>query len=293
MKLLYYILCLYSALFSLLLIRKPFISNNLLFQHIDVDLIDYNGETRLQMGYYPDRKRSIVYEISYHRDVKEMISYFYQVMIAVALLHSKNIIHGDLKPENTCWNGQYLKLIDFGESVYYGRDHGSPIKANNSGSKKRIKAEEDKDEEDESQEEIGEDEDSIIPKHKRRITPGHAAPEILNGSRCTLESDVYSLGVLLGRILMTSLNVSDYYHFIEEKDIKMINRLSSSIGLSSFGKLIVRLISEEPSNRPTSREAFLEFNEMIKASFKYSKMQKSLHDKFYSIFESTCSTLNN
>ena len=239
------------------------------------------------MGYYPDRKRSIVYRISYHRDVKEMISYFYQVMIAVALLHSKNIIHGDLKPENTCWNGQYLKLIDFGESVYYGRDdHGSPIKANNSGSKKRIKTEEDKDEEDESQE-IGEDEDSFFPKHKLRITPGHVAPEILNGSRCTFESDMYSLGVLLGRILMTSLNVSDYYHFIEEKDIKMINRLSSSIGLPSFGKLIIRLISEEPSNRPISREAFLEFNQMIKASFKYSKMQKPLHDKFYSHFEST------
>ena len=260
-------------------------------QNVDVDLIEYKGETQLQMGYYPDKNRSLFSRIWYNKDGKEMMSYFYQIMLAVAILHSKNIIHGDLKPENTCWNGQHLKLIDFGESVYHGRDHGSPIKTTQTNSKKRIKTEEDKDEEEESQE-GSQDEDSIFPKHKQRITPGHAAPEIFKRSGCTFGTDMYSLGVLIGRVLMVSLNVSDYYHFIEKKDMKMINRLSLSILLPSFGKLITRLISEEPSNRPTSREAFLEFNEMIKNSFKYFRIQKSLHDKFYSNFESNCSTLN-
>lgn len=253
--------------------------------NLDFKLIEYSGETRLQMGYYPDKKRSIFDMVSYGEDGKEVLSYFYQVMAAVSIMHSKNIIHGDLKPENTCWNGQYLKLIDFGESIYDNRNHGSLNKKIQFYSKKRLEKQQENTKEEENEDE---DERMILPKRKPKITLGHAAPEVLKGYYCTFSSDMYSLGVLVGRMLISSCSDwSDYHHFVSQKDMTMINRISNSIELPALGRLIEKLISEEPSKRLTSKEALFEFNEMLENSPKYFRIQMSLHKEFYSL----CSNL--
>lgn len=83
--------------------------------------------------------------------------YFHQILSGVNYLHKHKIVHRDLKPENVLFDGDILKIVDFGTSKIYD------------ASKKMTKC---------------------------HGTPYYIAPEVLNGSynhRC----DVWSCGVIL------------------------------------------------------------------------------------------------
>lgn len=87
---------------------------------------------------------------------------FKQMVIAVEYIHSKNIVHHDLKLENFLYDGTTVKLIDFGLAEYC--KPGATIK---------------------------------IP----RGTPYYMAPEVLSKCGHKISSQIWSLGVCLFRLL--------------------------------------------------------------------------------------------
>lgn len=56
------------------------------------------------------------------------LSYFLQILRALDYLHSQNITHGDLKPNNILVRDHRICLIDFGYAAYQGREaKGTPL----------------------------------------------------------------------------------------------------------------------------------------------------------------------
>lgn len=103
--------------------------------------------------------------------IRDRLELVLQVCDAVQAAHAQLIVHRDLKPGNILVTGDgEVKLLDFGIA-----------KLLTGG---------------------GDDPATILTEGERRpYTPGYAAPEQLSGGAVTVATDVYSLGVLLYRLL--------------------------------------------------------------------------------------------
>ena len=97
--------------------------------------------------------------LQYYAWVRRVLN---DVMSGVAYLHSKALIHGDIKPSNVVWNGKEALLVDFGLDTLS----------------------------------ISE----IDSRRTRSFVPGtlaYLAPERFEGTAISQQADVYSLGLLL------------------------------------------------------------------------------------------------
>lgn len=74
------------------------------------------GQFALQMPYYP---YNLLQWTKNKNNEEHTISVVYQVFYAISYLHSLNIMHGDVKPENILMDGDTPKLCDFGLSSIY------------------------------------------------------------------------------------------------------------------------------------------------------------------------------
>jgi serine/threonine protein kinase len=101
----------------------------------------------------------------------EAIFIFYKILNGVQALHSKGIIHRDLKPKNIMVpSPKNVKIVDFGIAEF--------INFNNLTNEKR---------------------------HAPVGSVSYLSPEIISGSPATVQSDIWSLGVILYKIL-TGIN---------------------------------------------------------------------------------------
>jgi eukaryotic-like serine/threonine-protein kinase len=107
--------------------------------------------------------------------IRERVRLFLQVCRAVDYAHRKLVVHRDLKPSNTrVTDDGTVKLLDFGIARVLDADDG----------------------------ETGEGEITRIhPFSGRPLTPAYASPEQLRGEPIGTSTDVYSMGVLLWRLL--------------------------------------------------------------------------------------------
>lgn len=104
-------------------------------------------------------------------DVKTRLQIFRQICWAVKAAHELKIIHRDLKPSNISVNEDGKpKLLDFGIAKVLNPD-------------------------------LMADDDLPTATQMRVMTPEYASPEQISGEKVDVESDIYSLGVILYELL--------------------------------------------------------------------------------------------
>lgn len=161
-------------------------------------------------------------QAAHHFSERKAAEYFIQLLGGVNYLHKHNIVHRDLKPENILFDGELLKIVDFGTSKMY---------------------------------------DTAKKMKKCHGTPYYIAPEVLNGSY-TEKCDVWSLGVILyillsgyppfngptdDDILSAVLKGKFSFEFPEFKNVSDASK-----------RLIKRMLTYNVRDRPTIDEVLLD-----------------------------------
>ena len=103
-----------------------------------------------------------------HLCEEELRTIMAQLILAVDLMHRKNIIHRDIKPDN-------ILVMDREKLQVSISDLGLACKA-----------------------------DDDIETMMKCGTPGYVAPEILKGFKCTPKADIFALGSLFFNLLTQS-----------------------------------------------------------------------------------------
>lgn len=149
------------------------------------------------------------------------ISFATDIARALAYLHARNCIHRDLKGENllVTANGR-LKITDFG----FAR-----IAARNEEESKRLTF-------------CG--------------TDSYMSPEILLGHEFDLQTDIFSLGIILSEI--ASRRLADDHHFRRTGptfgiDVDEVHELANTGCPPAFLSLCLDCLAENPVARPTTR----------------------------------------
>jgi|GEM_PF-4012524 len=153
-------------------------------------------------------------------NLSKVLSLSCELAELISFLHDSNprIIHGDLKPENLILSPTGLCLLDFGTAYFEKGCSGS---------------------------------------HALAFTYGYASPSIMNGEKCTIESDIYALGMIFF-FMLTGRDVRDFpgkvigcEDFPSEFDTELkcifSNCLDGYHHLSEFVDDIHRYMSSHPS----------------------------------------------
>lgn len=147
-------------------------------EHPNIARIIDAGVTKENTPYYIMEYIDGVTIDAHVRDLKALhrqgLDYFLQLCDAVAYCHRSMVVHGDIKPDNVLVADDRVRLVDFG----IGRL-------------------------------LEESERGDIVKQLRAYSPGYAAPEQERGESATIQSDVYSLGAVLQRLLSPAQEPSD------------------------------------------------------------------------------------
>lgn len=137
------------------------------------------------------------------------------IVEALSYIHSKNVIHKDLKPENVVFDNRgYVFLTDFGTASFYN--------PNNS--------------------------------HETAGTPGYMAPEVICRQQHSYVSDYFSLGVVLfelmtGKRPYNGKNRREIREKILEKQAKVPEKLLTSNWSPESIDFCNKLLKRKPSSR--------------------------------------------
>lgn len=141
-----------------------------------------------------------------------------QIAETLGHLHASGVAHGDLKPENIVLreSGEPV-LVDFGA---VGDGYGGELR------------------------------ESTPLKATPWMTPGYAAPEVMRGEPSSARSDLFSFGCLLFELLtgrLPSAGFGGEHHVDGELPWPAS---TSALATGDLRSLVVRLLAEDPAERP-------------------------------------------
>lgn len=157
-------------------------------------------------------------------ELEDVLTIFYQLVLALQCAHSRGIAHGDLKPQNifmTSGDPPVLKIGDWESAAL---------------ASVRLKL------------------------LKRRGTPQYAAPEQLLGGTPTWESDMYSVAVIMVEVI-TGIRLFEVAANVwpmrrNAPDLRLTNKLTRAWNVPVLLHLIGELLSETPQRRYNAAKVF-------------------------------------
>src|SRR5699024_7756904 len=153
------------------------------------------------------------------KTIKEVSLIFLEILGGVKFLHSKNICHGDIKPQNILFNNTEVKLTDFGTSKFIENVFVKTVDAGG--------------------------------------TWAYMAPEIAGSNKRYLISDIYSLGVLLYQLLTGRTPHETPIQVINNNPFPKPREINDNIS-KSMEEIILRALQRNPGDRYQSIEEFKE-----------------------------------
>lgn len=153
------------------------------------------------------------------KTIREISEIFIDILEGVKFLHSKNICHGDIKPQNILFNKRQIKLTDFGTSKFI--------------------------------------ENVFIKTVDAGGTWAYMAPEIAGSNKRYLISDIYSLGVLLYQMLTGRTPHETPIQVINNIPFPMPREINDNISID-LEDVILKALRRNPEDRYQNIDDFKE-----------------------------------
>ena len=153
----------------------------------------------------------------------ECIDYMLQILNATNHIHERGVLHNDLKLDNIfVQNDGYLKIIDFGISTH-----------NNSKEKKNL---------------LG--------------SLNYLAPEVMISKKYSVQSDIYSLGIIFYELLTGNLpfkgaDLESIYRSKTNDEVASVSRYVSTPNYQDIDYIIANAIDKSLLNRYKSDKEFI------------------------------------
>jgi len=171
-----------------------------------------------------------------------------QICYALSALHSQNIIHRDLKPNNVVYkikrNKPVLKLMDYGFTKI-------DIERTN--------------------QRIG----NILP---------YVAPEIFTGGKAVLQSDLYSLGVMLYQITTGTLpyTIEQLSSIVAGDEFNLFPKFPTELNPDipeGLEKIILKLLEKDPKDRfPDAESIIQQINQIQPKKYPFSRKRSFVNN---------------
>lgn len=177
---------------------------------------------------------------------KNVVDIFKEILSGVAYIHSKSVIHRDLKPQNIFFSTKdcVMKVGDFGLAAL---GHPNP------------------------------DQSLTVSRHSTNLgTKPYAAPEQINRSHYDSKVDMYSLGIILIELLLKIKTAAEFSRILEQiKSGKVPEELNKN--WPKFVPLVQNLVQEEPKFRMNAKDvlnmSLLEYNHVAENNVLWTKVK--------------------
>uniref|UniRef100_A0AAY4EMK5 non-specific serine/threonine protein kinase n=1 Tax=Denticeps clupeoides TaxID=299321 RepID=A0AAY4EMK5_9TELE len=157
---------------------------------------------------------------------QDSLHFIHQIMRGVEYIHSKNLIHRDLKPPNILFgnenNGKQVKIGDFGLVTASDNDN----------------------------------DEGLLERTKRTGTRSYMSPEQMNKTTYDRKVDVFSIGLIYFELLWNLSGMEKQKTWESIRSKKFPARFCEEFSIEK--KLIEQMLCSQPMDRPDAKDLSLE-----------------------------------